>query len=170
MQTSNVDTAARLPSFLAPKILSSEPAVTRGARLDLSQAQSQTQSRPQAARKRVLVIDDEPSIADSLTEILIGHGYDALAFHSGLTAIDSARDCCPDLVISDVVMPKLNGVDTVLAIRELCPSTKILLFSGQAGTTTILEAARAEGHEFEMLPKPIHPEQLLKKLSTLAQS
>jgi CheY-like chemotaxis protein len=67
-------------------------------------------------------------------------------------------------------MPKLNGVDTVLAIRELCPSTKILLFSGQAGTTNILEAARAEGHEFEMLPKPIHPEQLLKKLSTLAQS
>jgi DNA-binding NtrC family response regulator len=174
MQTSNVDTAARLPSFLAPKILSSEPADTRGARLDLSQtqskAQSKTQSRTQAARKRVLVIDDEPSIADSLTEILIGHGYDALAFHSGRTAIDSARDCCPDLVISDVVMPKLNGVDTVLAIRERCPSTKILLFSGQAGTTNILEAARAEGHEFEMLPKPIHPEQLLKKLSTLAQS
>ncbi len=170
MQTSNVDTAARLPSFLAPKILSSEPAVTRGARLDLSQAQSQTQSRPQAARKRVLVIDDEPSIADSLTEILIGHGYDALAFYSGHKAVDSARDCCPDVVISDVVMPKLNGVDTVLAIRELCPSTKILLFSGLAGTTNILEAARAEGHEFEMLPKPIHPEQLLKKLSTLAQS
>ena len=177
MLTPNVDTAARAPSFLAPEKLSSEPAITRGPRLDLSQTQSQaqsktqspTRSRTQAARKRVLVVDDEPNIADSLTEILIGHGYDALAFYSGHKAVDSARDCCPDVVISDVVMPKLNGVDTVLAIRELCPSTTILLFSGLAGTTKILEAARAEGHEFELLPKPIHPEQLLKKLSTLAQ-
>jgi len=131
-------------------------------------------SRPQSeqlkvkeAQKRILVIDDEANIADSLTEILSDNGYDALAFYSGDAAVDSARTKCPDFVISDVIMPKRNGVETVLAIRRLCPRARILLFSGQAGTADILQEARAHGHEFELLPKPIHPDVLLKKLATV---
>lgn len=48
---------------------------------------------------RVLVIDDETDIADSLTDILILHGYDAVAFHDGLSAIASARSHCPNIVV-----------------------------------------------------------------------
>jgi DNA-binding response OmpR family regulator len=120
-----------------------------------------------APSKRILVVDDESNIADSLAEILIVHGYDALAFYEGQAAIDAARNQCPALVISDVVMPNLNGVETVLAIRELCPTTHIWLFSGQAGTANLLESARKKGHDFELLPKPIHPDELLKKLSAI---
>jgi DNA-binding NtrC family response regulator len=115
--------------------------------------------------QRVLVIDDEIDIADSLTDILILHGYDALAFHDGFSAIESARLQCPHLVLSDVVMPKMNGVDTVVAIKELCPSARILLLSGQAATVDLLEKARKAGREFEVLPKPIHPDVLLRKIS-----
>jgi DNA-binding NtrC family response regulator len=120
-----------------------------------------------SAAHRVLIIDDEADIADSLTDILILHGYDAVAFHDGVSAIESARHHCPTVVISDVVMPKLNGVDTVTAIHEVCPTVRILLLSGQALTTDILEKARESGHEFEVLPKPIHPYLLLKKISRL---
>ena len=119
---------------------------------------------------RVLVIDDEADIADSLTDILILHGYDAVAFHDGPSAIESARNHCPNIVVSDVVMPKLNGVDTVAAIHEFCPEVRILLLSGQALTTDILEKARASGHEIEVLPKPIHPYLLLKKISFLTSN
>src|SRR6202035_3678172 len=117
--------------------------------------------------RRVLVIDDEVDIADSLADILILHGYDAVACHDGLSAIESARSQCPSIVVSDVIMPKLNGVDTAAAIYEFCPEVRILLLSGQALTTDILEKARASGHEFEILPKPIHPYLLLKKISLL---
>lgn len=117
--------------------------------------------------RRVLVIDDEVDIADSLTDILILHGYDAVACHDGLSAIESARSQCPSIVVSDVIMPKLNGVDTAAAIHEFCPQVRVLLLSGQALTTDILEKARASGHEFEVLPKPIHPYLLLKKISLL---
>ena len=110
------------------------------------------------------MIDDEASIADSLVEILTSQGFEARAFYRGQSAIEFARKSCPDIVLSDVVMPKLNGVETVLAIRQLCPATRILLFSGQAGTTNILERAREGGHEFELLTKPLHPDALLKKL------
>jgi DNA-binding response OmpR family regulator len=115
--------------------------------------------------QRILVIDDEVNIADSLAEILSDYGYQALAFYDGHTAIAATREMCPDLVLCDVVMPRLDGVDTVLAIRELCSTARIFLFSGQASTTDILEKARAQGHWFEVLPKPIHPNELLKKLA-----
>ena len=123
--------------------------------------------RTTSETQRVLVIDDEADIADSLMDILILHGYDAVACHDGLSAIESARSQCPDIIVSDVIMPKLNGVDTVAAIHEFCPEVRILLLSGQALTTDILEKARASGHEFEVLPKPIHPYVLLKKITLL---
>ena len=115
--------------------------------------------------KRILVIDDEASIADSLTEILTGYGYDAVACYDGRAAIDAARSQRPDIVISDVIMPGLNGVETALAIRELCPEARVLLFSGQGASMNLLNKARDHGHEFELLPKPVHPSELLKKLS-----
>lgn len=121
-------------------------------------------SKTQKPARRILVIDDEASIADTLAEILTSQGFEATAFYRGQSAIDFARKNCPDIVLSDVVMPKLNGVETAVAIRQLCPATRILLFSGQAGTTNILEHAREGGHEFELLPKPLHPDALLKKL------
>ena len=127
------------------------------------QSQSES-SKAQKTVPQILVIDDEASIADSLAEILRSQGFEATAFYMGQSAIDFARKNCPDIVLTDVVMPKLNGVETALAIRQLCPATRILLFSGQAGTTNILERAREGGHEFELLPKPLHPDALLKKL------
>jgi DNA-binding response OmpR family regulator len=116
--------------------------------------------------QRILIIDDEATIADSLAEILNDYGYKALAFYDGPAAITATREQCPDLVLCDVIMPRLNGVDTVLAIQEICSTARILLFSGQVSTTDILEKARANGHFFEVLPKPIHPDELLKRLAT----
>ena len=119
----------------------------------------------QGSGQRILVVDDEISIADSLAEILSDCGYDALALYDGHSAIEAAQEKCPDTVICDVLMPKLNGIDTVTAIRELCPHARILLFSGQAGTADIMKKAREKGQWFELLPKPIHPNDLLRKLA-----
>jgi hypothetical protein len=49
-------------------------------------------------------------------------------------------------------------------VRQSVPGCKILLFSGQAATADLLETARAQGHEFEILAKPVHPQDLLAKL------
>jgi DNA-binding NtrC family response regulator len=63
------------------------------------------------------------------------------------------------------MMPDMNGVETVLKIRKLCPGVRVLLISGHATTLKILDEARMEGHEFELLPKPLHPDELLKRLA-----
>jgi CheY-like chemotaxis protein len=115
-------------------------------------------------KPRVLVVDDEQVIADTLARILDLNGYEASAVYSGTAAVESARSLQPDLVISDVIMQDMNGIEAAINIRGFLPSCKILLFSGQAATADLLENARAQGHEFEILAKPVHPADLLAKL------
>jgi CheY-like chemotaxis protein len=115
-------------------------------------------------KPRVLVVDDERVIADTLAIILNQNGFAATAVYSGNSAIDKARSDRPDLIISDVIMEDMNGIDAAINIRQFLPSCKILLFSGQAATADLLEKARARGHEFEILAKPVHPQDLLAKL------
>ena len=115
-------------------------------------------------KPRVLVVDDERRIADTLAIILNQNGFDATAVYTGTEAVERARDTRPDLIISDVIMPDMNGIEAAIRIRQALPGCKILLFSGQAATADLLEKARAQGHEFEILAKPVHPQDLLTKL------
>jgi CheY-like chemotaxis protein len=117
-----------------------------------------------SARKKVLVADDERVIADTLSMILNQSGFEARAVYSGEKALELAASFVPDMLISDVIMADLNGIDAAIRIRALLPSIKILLFSGQAATADLLEKARTEGYEFEILAKPVHPQDLLNKL------
>lgn len=118
----------------------------------------------QGPSPRILVVDDETLIADTIVQILNRNGFIAEAAYSGKEAIEAAKRHCPELVLSDVLMPHIDGVEAAIAIRELCPDTRIVLFSGQAATVEILARARERGHSFELLPKPIHPTQLIKHL------
>jgi CheY-like chemotaxis protein len=120
---------------------------------------------PETAQKpRVLVADDERVIADTLAMILNQSGFQARAAYTGEKALEMASDFQPEMLISDVIMAGLNGIDAAIRIREILPSIKILLFSGQAATADLLEKARAQGYEFEILAKPVHPQDLLAKL------
>jgi CheY-like chemotaxis protein len=122
------------------------------------------ESDTQSLAPRILVVDDEKVIADTIVQILNRNGFIAEAAYGGQEAIDTARRRCPELVLSDVLMPQIDGVEAAIAIRKLCPDTRIILFSGQAATVEILARARERGHSFELLPKPIHPTQLIKHL------
>ena len=113
----------------------------------------------------VMVVDDEHTIADTLAIILNGAGFLASAVYSGMEAFEMAKVRRPDLVISDVMMPDLNGIDAMIMIRGILPSCKILLFSGQAGTVDLLKDARARGYDFEILAKPVHPKDLIARLA-----
>lgn len=119
---------------------------------------------PGANRPRVLVVDDHTLIADTLAEILSESGFDAVAAHDGWSALDIARRFRPDWLVSDVVMPRMNGVELAIAIRQEHPNTAVLLFSGQVGISDILEQGQQRGYEFQLLAKPVHPRQLIERL------
>lgn len=115
-------------------------------------------------KPKVLVVDDERVIADTLAMILNQSGFEAKAVYSGEAALESASVYQPDMLIADVIMADLNGIDAAIQIRALLPKIKILLFSGQAATADLLEKARTQGYEFEILAKPVHPQDLLTRL------
>lgn len=111
--------------------------------------------------KRIFVVDDERNIADTLVVILRHSGYEASAFYNAESALEAIESCCPELVISDVVMPGMSGVEMAVLIRERHPASKILLFSGNTGTVDLLNPARQQGYNFDLLSKPVHPTDLL---------
>ena len=116
------------------------------------------------AKPRVLIADDERVIADTLAVILNQSGFEARAVYSGEKAVEVAADFKPGMLILDVIMGGLSGIDAAIRIRALFPQVKILLFSGQAATSDLLKNARAQGLEFEILAKPVHPQDLLARL------
>jgi len=113
------------------------------------------------AKIRIIVIDDEALIAETVVEILKQEGFEATAVSTGLSAIELAKNWSPDIVLSDVIMPGLNGIETGIRIREIAPACRVILFSGQAATVDLLEDARHDGHRFDILAKPIKPERLV---------
>jgi CheY-like chemotaxis protein len=116
---------------------------------------------------RVLVVDDQKLIADTLTEILRNQGFDAAAAYDGWDALDLAQRFRPGLLLSDILMPRMNGVALAITIRQNYPEIKILLFSGQAGISEILEDGLRRGYAFELMAKPVHPLRLIARLKEL---
>jgi|ERR1017187_5696939 DNA-binding NtrC family response regulator len=117
--------------------------------------------------KRIFVVDDEKCIADTLAVILRQSGYEVSAFYDARSVLEQIESCCPELVISDVVMPGMSGLDMAVLIRKRHPTCKVLLFSGQASTLNILEMVGRRGCDFELLAKPIHPTDLLAKIASI---
>ena len=116
---------------------------------------------------KVFVVDDETVIATTLTAILKQSGFDAVAFTNPHQALAAAGEKSPDLLISDVVMPQLSGIDLAIQLKKKVPACKILLFSGQAATADLLSSAREKGHDFALLSKPVHPTDLLNAIRSL---
>jgi DNA-binding response OmpR family regulator len=118
---------------------------------------------------RIFVVDDEDVIASTLACILNFAGFDAAWFTNPFLALDTASSQPPDMLISDVVMPGLNGVELALQVRAQLPNCKVLLFSGQTGTP-LLDRVMAGGHGFELLAKPVHPALMLEKVRAAFKS
>jgi len=112
----------------------------------------------------VFIVDDEQIIAETLTLILQRNGFTARFFTDPLEALAAARSETPDLILSDVMMPELSGVDLAIAIERDCPDCKIMLFSGHAETVDLLSKARERGYDFSLLTKPLHPAELLRRI------
>jgi DNA-binding NtrC family response regulator len=115
---------------------------------------------------RILIVDDERTIADTLSTIFRKVGYEAFTAYNGLLGLDAARNLVPNIVLSDVLMPGLDGVTMAMEIRSTLPDVQILLFSGQAATVELLHDAEEKGFHFEIMQKPIHPDEIIRKVAS----
>ena len=113
------------------------------------------------------MVDDVQVIADTVAVILNSSGFRAVAFASAASAIKAAESEPPSLLITDVNMPEMNGIELAIQFRAVYPLTKILLFSGHLATDALLKDARLRGYDFTILPKPAHPHDMLAVIKSL---
>ncbi len=118
-----------------------------------------------SSKFRILVADDDSVIANTLSQILRLSGYETETVSSGEEAISTAAKRKPDILITDVVMGGISGVEAAIRILEFIPACLVILISGQANTTDHLARACRHGHQLEILPKPVHPKVLLQRIA-----
>lgn len=116
---------------------------------------------------KILIADDEHTIADTLAIILRKNGFDTVAVYEGMEAVTKAQTWKPDLFLSDVMMPGMNGIEAAIEITKLIPGCRVLLFSGNADSAGLLHDSRVQGHNFEILQKPLHPSDLIAHLKNV---
>jgi len=121
-------------------------------------------------KPKVLIIDDDPIHADTLAMVLNISGFTATVAYSGEQGLELARTGTFEHLVTDVMMEGMSGIEAAIAIRQVLPQCRILLISGNNDTTALLAAAAAQGHNFEILAKPVHPTVLLEQMRSNGRS
>ena len=111
----------------------------------------------------VLVVDDEPLVADTLAAVLASSGLAVVRAYDGDSALEIALQEVPNLLLSDIRMPGMTGIELAMAVATELPTCEVLLFSGHASTHDLAEA-HAAGFNFPLMTKPMHPVELLKRV------
>jgi CheY-like chemotaxis protein len=113
------------------------------------------------------VVDDQQLLATTLSTILRDAGYETTTAFSGEEAVAIAPSFNPDCLLTDVSMPGIDGIEAAISIQNRLPQCRVLLISGHAATKDLLRAAIANGHNFEVLAKPVPPTDLLAQVSEI---
>lgn len=118
---------------------------------------------------RILVIDDSDDLRTIYQQMLSAAGYDVAVAAGGREGISHFRNQLPDLVITDLFMPDLDGFQTIKRLVEEFPSVKIIAMSGHDMAGSMLQIAQAFGAR-ETLQKPFRVDKLLRTVADVLQS
>jgi DNA-binding NtrC family response regulator len=110
---------------------------------------------------KLLIVDDEKVIADTLATIFNNNGYEAKPAYSAEHALEIIAEWEPAIAILDIVLPAMNGIDLGILLKASRPSIKVMLISGQIVAGEMIGDAAKQGHAFEILPKPVEVPELL---------
>ena len=111
---------------------------------------------------RLLLVDDEARFVETLSKRLTARGFDVAGALSGPQALDLLRDRPFDVVLLDVWMPGMDGLEVLKEIRRLHPSVRVVLVSGNASITAAVEGIRLGATDY--LLKPVEIDDVLAKV------
>ena len=111
----------------------------------------------------ILVIDDDPAIRELLSTILEADGYEVVTAQSGEEAIGWLRRQHFELAITDLIMPGMDGIQTLTALKDLAPDLEVLILTGNAGSESAIAALKQGACDY--LQKPIDRVQLRHALT-----
>jgi len=110
------------------------------------------------AIEKILVVDDEPLIRELLKEILSREGYEVILSEDASSALKKIKEQCFELVITDVRMPRINGIDLLEKIKNVSPSTLVVVMTAYGSIENAVEAMKKGAYDY--ITKPVTPEQI----------
>ena len=120
---------------------------------------------------RVLLVDDEDMIRDLFAAVLLDAEYDVTCASNGAEAVDILKDESFDLVITDILMPEKEGVETIMELKKTTPETRIIALSGGGRTKNFMPLRIAARAGADMtLQKPIEPDDLVNTIEDLLKT
>jgi DNA-binding NtrC family response regulator len=111
---------------------------------------------------RVLLVDDEERFRTNLEKMLVAQGLAAVSRGSGPEALEALEQEPFDVVLLDIRMPGMNGLETLAAIKQINPEVEVIILTGHASMDAALEIIRLGGYDYLMKPCPL--EELLLKI------
>jgi len=118
---------------------------------------------PNRSKRQILVVDDEPSVRDTIAVLLMSAGYDVVAAEDGFGALLQLRKMMPDVIVSDLNMPRMSGFEFLSVVRRRFPSILTVAMSGAYQGDELPPGVIADG----FYPKGEHPGNLFRTLEHL---
>ncbi len=118
-------------------------------------------------KKRIMIVDDEEEFAASLAERLTIRDYDVMTSSSGENALEKLKGQILDVIILDVLMPGMGGVETLREIKKLSPLTEVIMLTGNASVESAIEGMKLGALDYLM--KPCETDDLVAKISMATQ-
>jgi len=118
---------------------------------------------PTRTKSRILVVDDEPGVRESLGMFLVSAGYDVAVADDGASAVSHLDTTVPDLIITDINMPHMSGMELISYVRNRYPSISIVAMSGDYQGDAVPGGIIAD----RFYPKGQHPHKLLSAIASL---
>lgn len=117
---------------------------------------------------KILVVDDESGMRELLELLLLRHGYSVRCAESGASAIEAVKDDPPDLIVTDIRMQPVNGLEVLKRCKKISPQTIVIIISAYASAELAVEAMNEGAYDY--FPKPFNNEELLSVISNALQS
>src|SRR5260370_7572863 len=111
------------------------------------------------AKPRILVVDDDPLVCSFLTEALESQAFEVISAGSAGAALQQVRSDAPEVVILDLRLPGLDGMEALRKLKEIAPQLPVVILTGYGDVPSAVEAMRLGAHDF--LTKPVEPEKIL---------
>jgi two-component system, OmpR family, response regulator VicR len=119
---------------------------------------------PSNPRRRVMIIDDEPETVGLIKYVLSNAGIDVAGAESGQSAIDKVPRIWPDLILLDLMMPEMDGMETFANIRKLTPAP-VVIVSAKNQKDDIVKGLQMGADDY--ITKPFHPAELVARVNTV---
>ena len=118
---------------------------------------------------KILIVDDDPDIIEILTYNLSNEGYNVKSAVNGIEAIKKAKKFIPDIILLDVMMPEMDGIEACSSLREIESLSKSMIIFLSARGEDFTQIAAFDAGADDYINKPVKPKILLKKISSISR-